>query len=187
MDEHNRFGNWIPDENRWNLEAPPQWWLQALWDFDNQLVVLPSRHQQRYLLARRRKYSAGLGDVAMLDNKHPDTNLCFVNHCVPIAPLNFSGEWTLTILDQLRERDTWAITGGPTSTLADPEAALNRLADAVDAADAKREAKINQQNREMFYQMGRDAWRSMQARIGARNKRASDYHGVARPSPVTSG
>jgi hypothetical protein len=111
--------NWIADTNSFKLEEPPSWFMQALYDFDHQLVLLPSRKKAEYLLARRRSLTAGMGDVAMLDNKAPDTYMCYTHGVIPIAPLrwkdNTAKVWSQTALDsllaELRSRDAWALGG----------------------------------------------------------------------------
>lgn len=181
--------NWLEGDNPFALPAPPAWWLQRLADFDDRLVLFPSHKSRAYLLARRRQHTAGLGDVAMLDNKHPDTNFCYRHGLLPInMPLRPTGPapWTATsladVLAALRRRDTWAYTAGSQDA-----SKVGRLLDAVDDADAAHERKEHRNLRDMFYHMGRDAWRSLQARIGARNKRASDAYGVARRQPASGG
>lgn len=177
------IGNWIEDRNRFTLEKPPEWVLQKLKDFDAQLVLLPSRKEPYYLLARRRLMSVGLGDVALLDNRHPDTNMCYAHGVVPIAPLQFRNGttvWTMQsvdlFLDELRRRDTWAYTGGLLGK--DPDAAWK----AVEDYEADVKARERRNLRDMFHHMARDAWRSIKARSGQRSKRASDAHGAAKPS-----
>jgi hypothetical protein len=173
--------NWIADTNTFKLEQPPEWWMQRLYDFDHQLVLLPSRKKAEYLLARRRQLTAGLGDVAMLDNQDPDTNMCYAHGVIPIAPLrwkdNTAKVWSQATIDallaELRGRDSWALGAGPGG---DPDAAWK----AVEYAEALQARKDQQSLREKFYHMGRDAYRSLKARSGQRNKRASDHHGVAR-------
>jgi hypothetical protein len=184
----NRFGNWIADSNRFGLLAPPDWVLEKLANFDARLVVIPSRFSKQYLLAIRRHYTAGLGDVAMLDNKHPDTNMLYAHGLLPIAPLKFTNDivkWEAQdvdgLLDLLRARDTWRFTGGPDGN--NQDAAWQAVEDAEKSAKRKQRAGL----KEHFKFQGRDAWRSMMARIGARSKRASDYHGVARSQPTGSG
>lgn len=176
--------NWIPDTNRWNLPEPPEWMLKRLFDFDHMLVIVPSRFSRQYLLCRRRQFSAGLGDVAMLDNKHPDTNMCMVNRIMPVAPLVFNnGAFIFTeagvtdLLNTLRRRDTWGLSGGP-------QGDGDKVADAIEADEAQQEAQLNARIRDNIKARARDAWRSLLARTGLRNKRASDYHGVARPRPT---
>lgn len=179
--------NWIADTNRWKLPEPPAWFLQRLYDFDAQLVLVPSRicvegETPAYLLCRRRQHSAGLGDVAMLDNKHPDTNMCYAHGVVPIGPLRFNnGATTFTeqgctdLIKHLRSRDTWMLSGGPQGN-------PDKVWQEVEAAEARIAAKERADLRDSFYHRARDAWRSLKARTGQRNKRASDYHGVA-PTP----
>ena len=182
MASKNPHGNWVTDINRWSLAQPPDWFLTGLYSYDDQLVVIPSRYRRQYLLTRRRKLTAGLTDVAMLDNKHPDTNMCYGYHVLPIAPLvtrsganvEFTQENLKSLLDTLKERDAWAAGGGPLQR--DPY----KVANAVDLFDEEQERKQNAALRDKFHHMGRDAWRSLAARMGWRNKRASDFHGVAR-------
>lgn len=189
MEQETTVGNWIPDINRFGLEKPPDWFLQRLRDYDHRLVIIPSRkgvgdkdkERGAYLLAIRRLHSAGIGDVAMLDNKHPDTNMCFVNNLLPIAPLKFGEDvvvWTergcTQLINTLKARDTWAYTGGPDGK--DPDAAWKAV-EAAEEAQAKRERATFVDD---MRHRARDAWRSILARTKRRNKRASDYHGVAR-------
>lgn len=186
----NPHSNWIPDTNRFKVEQPPDWFLTGLYNYDDQLVLLPSRMRRQYLLARKRKYTVGLGDVAMLDNKHPDTNMCYAHKVLPIAPLRWAktntdaGAFTKqnldSLLDTLRERDAWArgeemgIGGGP--NVRNPDA----IVDSIEAFEREEACKKDRAIWQNFHHMGRDAWRSLTARIGARNRRASDFHGVAR-------
>jgi hypothetical protein len=179
------FATFIPDQNRWTLPTPPEWWQGQLRSFDHMLVVIPSRIAPHYLLTRRRQFSAGLGDVAMMDNKHPDTNMCYAYGVVPVATLNWKkGTSTFTqqdlnrILDGLRRRDTWHLSGGPTHEKG--EKGLDALVDAVEESERKAERKERASLKEKFYHLGREAYRALKARTGQRNKRASDYHGVAR-------
>ena len=181
---------WIEDLNKFKLERPPDWFLTGLVGYDAQLVLVPSRMKRQYLLARRRQYSAGLGDVAMLDNKHPDTNMCYAYGVLPLAPLRwtktktdagmFTQQNLASLIETLKARDAWAHGGGPLAT--DPDAVVKKW----DEAELAREQKQDRALWEKFYHMGRDGWRSLTARTGGRNKRASDYHGAAR-APKQSG
>ena len=178
--------NWIADRNTFRLEEPPAWFMQGLYDFDHMLVLIPSRVKAEYLLARRRQMTAGMGDVAMMDNKAPDTYMCYQHGVLPIAPLRWKNNsarmWTQaalqSLLTELRGRDAWALGAGPGG---DPDAAWK----AVEYAEAIAARKDRRALREKFYQLGRDAYRSLKARTGQRNKRASDHHGVARTQPTS--
>lgn len=185
------LGNWIADENRFNLPEPPAWFLKVLFDFDHQLVLIPSRVEvvgapPAYLLCRRRLHTAGIGDVAMLDNKHPDTNMCYRHGLLPIAPLRFqNGARTFTengwksLRTELEARDTWKMSGGPTGD-------ADKVVDAIEAQEQAQQQRERAELKDSFRHRARDAWRSMAARAGWRNKRASDYHGVAR-NPQSGG
>lgn len=179
--------NYIEDVNRFKLPTPPQWFLKRLYDFDASLVLLPSRRKVKgeapaYLLCRRTTRRLG---AAMLDNLAPDTNMCYVHGVLPIAPLKFHGGTTTftergceMLIKELRSRDTWAVTGGASGD-------ADKLVDAIEANEQRQQNKERRGLRDMFHHMARDAYRSMKARSGQRNKRASDYHGVAR-APRTS-
>ena len=180
---------WIEDVNRFSLEKPPDWFLSGLTNYDSQLVIIPSRKNRAYLLCRRRQFTRGLGDVAMMDNKHPDTNMCFAYGVLPIAPIVSRSkkniEWTqenmLGLIEELKAKDTWAASeklGGRDGRIVkDPYA----VADMVDRLEAEAAARQDANMVEDFRHRARDGWRSLQARMGWRNKRASDHHGVARP------
>lgn len=169
---------WIEDENRWGLEMPPNWFLDGLNNYDPYLRLSPSRFENKYLLQRRRQLTGGLGEVAMLGNKHPDTLMCHKHGTLPIAPLKFKPGvqmWTMgslnSLLEELKARDLWANGQGPEN----PDAVIKRIEADEEAARKKQRADMV----DGFKHMARDAYRSLKARIGARNKRASDYHGAA--------
>jgi len=176
--------NWIEGENRWRLAKPPQWFLLGLYNFDAQLVIIPSKMEPAkgakpyYLLARRALRTGGMGRAVLLDNKHPDTNMCMVHGLVPVAPLRFrdglNNSFTQGGLDSLiadlKSRDQWAIS----------DSDGDKVADHIEQNEQRANDKQRAGLRDMFYHMARDAYRSLKARTGQRNKRASDYHGVAR-------
>ena len=183
------LGNWIEDRNRFKLPAPPAWALKKLFDFDHMLVIIPSRNnppsgtKPGYLLCRRATFSRGLGKEALFENQHPDTNMCWMHGLVPIGPLRWKSAdqtWRESdvdgLIEELKARDTWsqaAAAGG-----------LDALVDRIEEQEREAERKVNAGIRDMFYHMGRDAYRSLKARTGQRSKRASDYHGVARGSQI---
>jgi hypothetical protein len=178
----NKFGNWIPDQNRWSLPAPPDFVLEQLASFDSYLVIVPSRKQAHYLLARKRQFTAGLGAVALMENKHPDTNMLHAYGLVPIAPLVFRNgiDWSQRNIDglfaHLRATDSWTHAKDLTDT------SLNRMVDTLEYNEQRAEQKEHRTLWSNFHHRGRDAYRSLAARMGWRNKRASDYHGHARPT-----
>lgn len=165
--------NWIADQNKFNLPEPPKWALKTLYDFDAQLVIIPSRRKRQFWLARRRLYSAGYGKLVMVETQNPDVHMFYDHGLVDVAPIKtFPGQWTGAFVEKLKRelkaRDIWE-HGGAT-----------KMVNLIEDWEADQEIKRRRSLRDDFYHRAGDAWRSMQARIGSRNKRASDYHGVAR-------
>lgn len=158
--------NWIRDTNRWNLAAPPVWWLQKLHDVDADLVVIPSRLRRAYVLARRRRRSLTMPKSLQLDTDMTtlldgsDGDMLASRKLIHVEYLLGYGTWGDTIFHQLRQRDTWAAGGA------------SRLADRLDEADAAVRAKTRQQIATDMEYRAADAWRSLQARTGARNQRS---------------
>ena len=177
---------WIADTNRFGLPKPPPWFLTALTAYDDQLAIIPGRKERGYYLVRRRQHSAGLGDVAMIDNSHPDTNMFVVHGVLPIGELVFKGgavTWTQKsvqdLIAELKRRDNWAATGGPDGD------AVKKICEPLEYEEARAKAKRRATLWDDFHHRGRDAWRSLQARTGSRNKRATDGWQRVKPTPPT--
>ena len=148
--------NYIPDNTR--VETPPAYVLQRLYDFDNQLVLLPSRYVPfAYIIARRRQLSAGVSDKALEDTiTQPDTKLCMAWGLIPVSLMYKTGPtWNIDpVIAALKARDMWAVGGG------------EKAADIMDEQDAKREAAVKKQTRDDMWNRSGDAWRSYKARTG---------------------
>lgn len=161
--------NYIPDNTK--MAVPPAYWLQRLYDYDAELVVLPSRYvPYAYVLARRTHL---LTDAAIFDTvKQPDTVMCFRYGVVPVSLIYRTGSnWSIdNIIRSLKARDIWAHGGG------------EKYADAADAVDEQQRQKIRQDIRDDMYNRSGDAWRSYQARTGQRNKHARNSGVRARQS-----
>ena len=145
-----------------HMEIPPSYWLQRLYDFDNQLVVFPSKKQPfAYVLARRRQRSAGFTDKALIDTiDQPDTKFCLQHGMVPVTVIFRTGiGWSIdNILQELRKRDIWAAGGA------------QKFADALDEGDRTREKYVRAGIRDDLWNRSGDAWRSYQARTGQRSR-----------------
>lgn len=153
---------WIEDKNPYLLPEPPEWALKALYDFDAQLVIVPSRQSKTYLLCRRRLNSAGMGGMVMTTPR-PDTQLLYDHGLVDVAPLKWPGAWTTLfmqrLLGELKARDIWT-SGGPES-----------FVKIIEDHEATAEIKKRRDMRDEFRHRAGDAWRSLQARTGQRNHR----------------
>jgi hypothetical protein len=152
--------NYIPDNTR--MEEPPAYVLQRLHDFDNMLVLLPSRFVPfAYIIARRRQLSAGLSDKALEDTiTQPDTKLCMAWGLIPISLMYKTGPvWNIDpVIASLKARDMWAVGGG------------EKAADLLDKQDEAERERLRKQTRDDMYARSGDAWRSYQARTGQRTR-----------------
>lgn len=148
------------------LEAPSAYFLQRLSDFDNMLVVFPSKKVPgAYVIARRRQFSAGLSDKAIEQGiTQPDTIICLQNGLVPVCLMYKTGpSWNPDpIIETLKARDLWAVGGG--------DAAADLLEAQEDAAKAKLSAEI----RDDQWNRSGDAYRSYKARTGQSTIRHND-------------
>lgn len=145
-----------------HMETPPEHWLQRLHDFDDKLVVFPSQKTPfAYVLARRRHLTAGMGDKAIEDTiDQPDTKRCLANGLVPVTMIFRTGvTWSIdNIIASLKARDIWAHGGA------------DKAADALDAADARKQKQTKDAIRDDIDHRSRDAWKSYQARTGQRTR-----------------
>ena len=173
--------NYIPDNPK--MAEPPAYVLQQLYDFDADLVLLPSRHvPYAYVIARRRKFTAGLTDKALesvIDQ--PDTKMCMALGLVPVSLMYKLGPtWTIDkVIESLKRRDIWAHGGA------------EKVATMLDEQDEANRKKIKADIRDDFWNRSGDAWRSYQARTGQRSKVRYGHETQAerreRTAPSTSG
>lgn len=96
--------NWLEDENPMNLPAPPQAWLQKLHDFDDSLVVLPSRQMYCYRLAQRRTPDRKSHLVHHLA-ADSDSNMLARYGLVPVTSIIATCKWDNPVMwEDLRQR-----------------------------------------------------------------------------------
>lgn len=149
---------YIPDNPR--METPPAWFLQQIHDFDADLVLLPSRMIPfAYVVARRRRLSAGLTDKAIEDTiQVSDTKMCLLHGLVPVCLMYKTGPtWNADpILRSLRARDLWAQGGA------------DAVCDRLEAEEAAAKEKLRKDTRQHLYEISGDAYRSYKARTGQR-------------------
>ncbi len=160
------LGNYIADNER--MEAPPPYFLQRLFDFDNMLVLIPSRHVPfAYVVARRRQFSKGLSDKAIQGSiQQPDTLMCLHYGVVPVCLMFKTGpSWSPDgLLRDLAARDLWAHGGA------------DKVADMLEEQEAAEKEKIRQATRDDIWNRSGAAWESYKARTGQNN--TSRYGGT---------
>lgn len=159
--------NFIHDQNPFNLPPPPAWWLRRLYDYDSQLVVIPSRVDRVYRLARRTWNTVGITAVAVID-RHNDSAMLATYGLVPVTSILGWGVWGTNIFNELRRRDIWAAGGAE---------AYVKAADEFD--ESQRQAKRAAVRDDLWMRAG-DAWHSYQSRTRQRISLGGDnpYGGV---------
>src|SRR5258706_12013367 len=106
--------NWNPDGRA--VDAPPIYFLQRLYDFDNMLVLMPSREQPgAYVLGRRKQWGPGLTQAGVdAVYTKADTKMCILSGTVPVCMVfkTTSGSWNPDgLIQKLRARDIWTLGG----------------------------------------------------------------------------
>jgi hypothetical protein len=152
-----KTGTYIPDNVK--MPVPPAHFLAPIHDYDDKLVILPSRQQPyTYVIARRRQLTAGLKFMKVDEDTPVDTKMCIENDCIPVCRMFQHGtSWDpQPILAKFRARDMWA-HGGPEK--------VNELLLAQEAAE---KAKTRAATRDDLYNRSGDGWRTYQRRTGQR-------------------
>lgn len=163
--------NYIEDTNPFKLAGPPVSFLRQLWEFDNSLVVVPSRQQMVYRLAQRRKLRLPehiVNDALWQDS---DTQMLARYGLVPVTTILATANWYNPFLfKELSDRAPWR-NGGADAVLSEVEAREAQ-------AQAKRDAEVD----ELQTALGKDGWNLYRKKIGL----GRTWHGAAAPTPRTS-
>lgn len=150
------------------MEVPPAYFLQRIWDQDAMLVILPSRKiPYAYVVARRKQFSKGLTDQALLDTcDQPDTKMCLLYDLVPVCVMYKTGvSWNPDpVIRSLQARDLWT-HGGP-----------DKVADMLEQQEADEKAKIRADIRDDLWNRSGDAYWSYKHRTGQSTIRTKDFH-----------
>jgi hypothetical protein len=150
--------NYIVDLNRFSLAGPPQWFLKKLWDFDNSLVIVPSRQDCVYRLAQRRKLS--LPDHITNDAlfSQSDTKMLARYSLVPVTSILATANWSSPLIFvELARRAPWRLGGAEK---------VNAMID-----DQERKESLDKQQAQDDYRtdLAKDAWRLYNKKIGVRS------------------
>lgn len=161
--------NYIPDENRFSLAGPPSWWLRGLYEFDNSLVVLPSRQGYFYRLAQRRRPNLSTKLVNDLLFQESDTKMLASYNLVPVTTILATATWSPYLFEILRVRAPWRL-GGHVKVNAQ-----------LEAQDAQAELATQAQTDERLTDLSKDAWGLYNKKIGLRSHMWSPTIKAKRP------
>lgn len=166
---------WLDNANPHKLPAPPQWWQDAVYDYDADLRIMPSAKNRVYRLCRVVRREARLGLKAALVHDHPDTRAMIRHYVVPVASID---RFHPQIVAELRSRDLWLKE--------------NRDAtDQLEAAEATAEQRAQRRQDDELAQIAGDAFRQVQyakgERISLRDLQRGRTGPTATPNRVTMG
>lgn len=186
--------NYIAGRNPFCMSPPPDWWLSGLYNFDHDLVVMPSQTRIGvYWLARRKRFTLGLTDQAIakeVSAQDTDTAMFLRERVEPVVDITTPlGVWNLEkILKWLHERDTWADEGGPLDADGIAKAWANggsRFTKKFEEQEAADEARRKAQQRETVWHATGDGWESLQRRQGSRINNAGTVPHQQRQQPAS--
>src|SRR5262245_17052331 len=104
--------NYLRSSNPFDLARPPQGFLTALADYDDQLVIFASMTQPLFRLARRCTQTIGVPPENVLGvGEHPDTLFMWQHRLVPVTTIVPRAHWSVNLICQLAARDTWRMGG----------------------------------------------------------------------------
>ena len=150
------FNNFIRDVNPFNLSGPPTYWLRRLHDFDDSLVVLPSKQGFYYRLAQRRPLDPRAKIVHSI-SADSDSKMLAAHGLVPVTTILATARWDNPVMwEELRQRSPHRMGGA---------AAYEKM---VLEQDRKRDLKIAAENDQVLTDVGRDAWRYYLLKAGRR-------------------
>lgn len=149
--------NYISDINRFALAGPPKWFQQQLWEFDNSLVLIPSRQGFFYRLAQRRPIQLSTAIVNDVMKEQADTAMLVAYGLVPVTTVLATVRWdNPEIFEELRRRAPWRMGGA------------DKFNAAIDAQEQKEALDKAAAQNDMLDQVAKDAWRYYNKKIGTR-------------------
>jgi hypothetical protein len=147
--------NYIPDTNPFKLAGPPAYFLRRLWDFDKDLVVIPSRQSMVYRLALRRKLRLPEHIVAEALWQDSDTQMMARHGLVPVTTILATANWDNPLLFQELAARSPHRQGG-----------AEKVIQVIEAREAEEEAKKRAEFDDYQTHLYRDGFRLYRKKIG---------------------
>lgn len=149
--------NYQPDTNPFQLAGPPKWFLKQLWDFDDSLVIMPSRQGFYYRLAQRRPLNLKENIVNDVLFNESDTKMLASHSLVPVTTILSTANWSNPLLfEELRQRAPWRMGGADK---------VNAMLEDQDRQKIREKmAKTDSQ----LTDLSKDAWKYYQLKRGMR-------------------
>lgn len=179
--------NYLVGVNPFGMERPPQWWLNEMWLFDPQLVLVPGLKRMVFTLARRATRCGGepLHDVRGL-SQNPDTIFLNQSRLVRVCEIMVGVTWDMRIFRKLAAHDIQRQGGAA------------EVANTLDAMDDKARAVIQADQESEIHARSVAGYKAYKTITGERLSLARSKHGrgtlikhpvsvhVRKPSPSAS-
>jgi hypothetical protein len=149
--------NFIADQNPFKLAAPPDFFLRRLFEFDDTLVIVPSRQGHYYRLALRRQPRLTTAIVNDALWKESDTQMLASYGLVPVTTILPTANWfNPALFEELRRRSVTMMGG---------HEAVNARLEEQEALD---EAKKAAETDDALNVLSKDGWGLYQKKIGVK-------------------
>lgn len=152
------MANFLKDRNRFNLAPPPPWWLAKLTEFDDSLVVVPSRMVPLFRLGQRRPPDLKVNLVHSI-HADSDSKMLASYGLVPVTTIVGNAKWDNPVMwEDLRQRSPSRMGGA------------EKFEQALYTKELRAKLKKAKATDDMITQLSRDGWGMYQKRIGLRNQ-----------------
>lgn len=148
--------NYLSDQNPYHLAGPPRWWLQKLWEFDRDLVILPGITECVYRVTRRSPRAKALRPLS----QESETQRMWRHGVLPVTSLVPWTAWNDDFFQWLRDHDTWALKGR--------DRAGDAAADRLDDLDREKTSRIERTALNELDAVNASSYEAMQRRVGTR-------------------
>lgn len=165
--------NFIRDLNRFNLADPPKWFLAQLMQFDESLVIVPSRQGFYYRLAQRRKLLLTEKVVNEALFAESDTKMLASYSLIPVTTIKADPNWGNPILFKELQDRCPSMNGGA-------EKVIKSIEDREFEAHLKQRAATD----EHLTHLAKDAWKYYGIKAGTRIGMYSPKVAGASKAPV---
>lgn len=149
------LGNFIPDQNRFKLSGPPEFFLRRLFDFDPDLVIVPSRQSMVYRLALRRKLRLQENVVNDALWQDSDTQMLASYGLVPVTTILATANWDNPLLFQELAARSPHRMGGVEKVIAN-----------LEEAEARADFQKYMETEDIKTILAKDGWNLYKKKIG---------------------
>lgn len=166
--------NFIKGDNPFNLAGPPAWWLAKLKDFDDSLVVMPSKMNHLYRLCQRRPPEPRANIVHSLSTDSDAKQMAQFG-LIPVTTIISTAKWDNPLIwEDLRQRSPHRMGGA------------EKFEQALLTRERKKELDVAKEIDERNTDVAKDAWNYYLLKAGRKNQlyspRVKDRSSARKPT-----